>query len=52
MQLFYTNPRGFGPNKSEKIEMLKKRVDKRKIDRVLFSAPDRRWNFIVLGKIK
>jgi len=50
--LFYTNPRGFGPDISGKIEMLKKRVNERKIDSILFSIPDRRWNLIVLRKIK
>ena len=52
MWLFYTNPRGFEPDTSEKIEMLKKRVNERKIDGILFSTPDRRWNSIVLRKIK
>ena len=52
MRLFYMNPRGFGPNKNEKIKMLKKRVNKKKIDERLFSAPDRRQNSIVLRKIK
>jgi len=52
MRLFYINPRGFGPEKCEKIEMLKKKIDERNIEGILFSSPDRRWNSLVTRKIK
>ena len=49
MRLFYTDLRGFGPDKVEKMEMLKKKVKEVEINRILFSTPDRRWNSIVIG---
>ena len=52
MRLFYINLREFRPDKYEKIEILKKKIDKRNIDGILFSTPDRRWNSIVTRKIK
>ena len=52
MRLFHTNIREFGPDKVEKIEILKKKVKELEIDRILFSIPDRRWTSIVIEQTK
>jgi len=40
--MFYINLRGFGPDKTEKMEKLKKEINNRHIDAVLFSLLDKR----------
>jgi hypothetical protein len=37
------NPRGFGVDSNEKIEMMKEAMSKYEIDVLLLSSPDRRW---------
>jgi len=44
IRILALNPRGFGPNNHEKINMLKQAMVEYKIDAVLFSGTDRRWN--------
>ena len=44
MYILALNPRGFGPNNHEKINMLKQAMVEYEIDAVLFSGTDRRWN--------
>ena len=52
IRMFYINPRGFGPDKTEKMEKLKKEINDRYIEAVLFSSPDRRWNSIMKEQIR
>ena len=38
------NPRGLGPEQTEKITIAKSAIKECEIDRLLFSSPGRRWN--------
>ena len=44
VRMILLNPRGFGPNNNEKVNMLKQAMIDYEIDAVLFSGTDRRWN--------
>ena len=44
IRILALNPRGFGPKNNEKINMLKKAMNDYKIDIVLMSSTDRKWN--------
>ena len=41
IRVFYINLRGFESDKTEKMEKLKKEINDRNIDAILFSSPDR-----------
>jgi len=44
IRLLILNPRGFGPDSQEKIELLKNGQRRMQFDGVFFSSPDRAWN--------
>ena len=46
------NPRGFGPDDEEKVEMMTKAVKRYEIDEVFLSSSDRKWNLSKVDKIK
>jgi len=43
IRIIAVNPHGFGPDCTEKIEMLCQKVQEMEIDMILMSSPDRRW---------
>jgi len=46
------NPRGFGPDNEEKMEMMVEAAKKMEIDGILLSSPDRKWSTNMIDKIK
>ena len=50
-RIFSINPNGFGPDKVEKMELLKKKCIEMKIDSVMFSSPDRRQSTITTSNV-
>ena len=46
------NPRGFGPDNEEKVEMMKKSIREFNIDRVLLSSPDQKWSTAKIDRLK
>jgi len=44
IRLLSVNPRGFRPDISEKITILKRSKERLMFDRVFFSSPDQLWN--------
>jgi len=43
VRILALNPRGFGPNTMEKVNMMKKAMEEKEIDIVLLSSADREW---------
>ena len=52
MRILAVNPRGFGPDKEEKVNMLKKAIVDYEIDVVLLSGTDRKWNESTMIRMK
>ena len=52
VQILIMNPRGFGPNHNEKVEMMIQSMIEYQIDGILLSAPDQKWLSNKIDRLK
>ena len=52
IRFLFLNPRGFGPDNDNKIEMMVAVAKKMEIDGIMLSSPDRKWSISMIDRVK